>query len=136
MTFSDKTLTYLLALQLSLTSVPLTLLLATTGYVIGFAWREGWGPAWWSSWRVPGWAIGETKRRGGRGAGAGAEEGFEGLRRRLEGEGRGSGVQGSSNNGPEGGGSQDAAADGSGGGQGVRRRGIGGGVLGAFRGAF
>ncbi len=57
---------------------------------------------------MPGWVVGEGKREG---------EGFEGLRRRLEGEqGRGTGAEGS--------------------GDGVRRRGIGRGILDQFRGAF
>lgn len=36
-------------------------------------------------WRVPGWVFGEKTE---------GREGFEGLRRRLEGEGRASGVEG------------------------------------------
>ena len=63
-------------------------------------------------WRVPGWIVG-GKREG---------EGFEGLRRRLEGEGRASGVEGSGTERDEGGARQ--------------RRGMGRAILDQFRGAF
>ena len=56
--------------------------------------------------------VGEKKVTGG--------EGFEGLRRRMEGEGRSSG----------------SAVDGEGRGEGARRRGLGRGILDQFRGAF
>ena len=61
-------------------------------------------------WRVRGWVVGE-KRHG---------EGFEGLRRRLEGEGRASGVEGIENTI----------------GEGRQRRGMGRAILDQFRGAF
>ena len=58
---------------------------------------------------MPGWVVGEEKRDRG--------EGFEGLRRRMEGEGRGSAVEG---------GVRGEA----------RRRTLGRGILDQFRGAF
>ena len=58
---------------------------------------------------MPGWVVGEKKAEGG--------EGFEGLRRRLEGEGSGSGTDG---------GRQGEA----------RRRTLGRGILDQFRGSF
>ena len=64
------------------------------------------------AWRLPGWLVG-GKRDGQR---------FEGLRRRLEGEGRASGVDG--REGTEG-------AEG-----GRQRRGMGRAMLDQFRGAF
>lgn len=108
--FSDKSMTYLLALQLALSALPGSLLAASVGWSTGLAWRGEWGPAIWSQWRVPAWLVGENKREGG--------EGFEGLRRRMEGEGHGRSTGADSREG------------------GVRRRGILGGVVDQFRGAF
>ena len=106
---SDKSLVYLLAGQLALSSFPGSAVAAGVGWMVGVAWRGEWGPGAWGRWRVPGWVVGEKKRE--------AREGFEGLRRRLEGEGSGSG------------------ADGRGEGE-VRRRTLGRGILDQFRGAF
>ncbi len=109
MVFSDKSLTYLLAGQLALSSLPGSALAAAVGWMVGVAWRGEWGPGGWSRLRVPGWAVGEKKVETG--------EGFEGLRRRLEGEGSGSGV--------------DGRTDGE-----ARRRTLGRGILDQFRGSF
>ncbi|ODH13614.1 hypothetical protein ACO22_07079 [Paracoccidioides brasiliensis] len=115
-TLSDKSTTYLLASQLALSQFPHTLLAAATGWVVGYAWRSEILPGRVAAWRVPGSAYGDlsaasARGRGGGGAagtGAGAgvtwrpwsglrrvtgrsggdAEGFEGLRRRLEGESR------------------------------------------------
>ena len=67
------------------------------------------------SWRVSGWVVGE-KRDG---------EGFEGLRRRLDGEGRASGVEGGREN-----------ANANAGSEGRQRRGMGRAILDQFRGAL
>lgn len=84
--FSDKSLVYLLAGQLALSSLPGSALAAAVGWMVGVAWRGEWGPAAWSRLRVPRWVVGEKKAEVG--------EGFEGLRRRMEGEGSASGVEG------------------------------------------
>ena len=106
--FSDKSMTYLLAAQLALSSVPGSTLAACVGWALGVAWREEWGPAVWGQWRLPGWTVGESKKE--------RREGFEGLRRRMEGEGRASGSEVREGN--------------------VRRRGLIRGVVDQFRGAF
>ncbi|KAL8639737.1 MAG: hypothetical protein Q9228_003260 [Teloschistes exilis] len=80
-TFSDKSMVYLLAAQLALSSLPGSLIAAATGWLVGVAWRRDLGPEAWTSWRVPEWLAG--------GGGAKGED-FENLRRRLEGESRGS----------------------------------------------
>ena len=77
-TFSDKSYRYLLALQLALFQWPGSLLGATIGWFVGYAWRNDVLPGALTRWRVPGWVVGiRTQKR---------SEGFEGLRRRLEGE--------------------------------------------------
>jgi hypothetical protein len=78
LTFSDKSYTYLLAGQLSLSQFPGSLLTSAVGWIMGYMWRNDVLPEAMSQWRIPGWMVGiETQKRG---------EGFEGLRRRLEGE--------------------------------------------------
>ena len=109
--FSDKSLVYLLAGQLALSSFPGSALAAGFGWLVGVAWRSEWGPAVWGRWRVPGWVVGEKKPQMG--------EGYEELQQRLEGEGRGSGS------------AIDREAR-----EGARRRGLGRGILDQFRGAF
>ncbi|KAI4258672.1 MAG: hypothetical protein LQ352_001098 [Teloschistes flavicans] len=79
-TLSDKSMVYLLAAQLALSSLPGSLICAATGWLIGVAWRRDLGPEVWTSWRVPRWLAGGEGAKGGD---------FENLRRRLEGEGRG-----------------------------------------------
>lgn len=101
---SDKSTTYLIALQLSLSQFPSTLLPALTGWIIGVAWRAellpGLSPST-SGFRIPAWMVGERERRGSAGAGAGGGAGsvaererYEDLRRRLEGEVAASGTEG------------------------------------------
>ena len=107
--FSDKSLVYLLAGQLALSSFPGSALAAGLGWLVGVAWRGEWGPGAWSRLRLPGWIVGEKKVK--------SDEGFERLRRRLEGEGSGSGV--------------DGRREGD-----TRRRTLGRGILDQFRGAF
>ncbi|KAL4958409.1 hypothetical protein BDW69DRAFT_47047 [Aspergillus filifer] len=90
---TSKSTTYLIAAQLALSQVPYMLLPAVTGWIVGLAWRAellpfaaGTGSG---SWRVPGWVVGEE---GGclfaaRVGASRGEEGYDGLRRRLESEG-------------------------------------------------
>lgn len=99
------------------------------------------GGGWWSGWRVPRWVLGEGEVGTVRGRPGG--EGFEGLRRRMEGEvlgldagqGQGQGRVG------EGGGGEGMmrrrwfGLGGGGGGDGDAG-GRDGGVLDSFRGAF
>ncbi|KAL8936726.1 MAG: hypothetical protein Q9211_004045 [Gyalolechia sp. 1 TL-2023] len=86
LTFSDKSLVYILAAQLALSSLPGSVLCAVVGWSIGVAWRGDVGPDIWTNWRIPSWATGQKQGRG---------ENFEQLRRRLEGEGgAGSAVDG------------------------------------------
>jgi hypothetical protein len=81
--FSDKSITYLLASQLALSQLPGSLLAASVGWGVGTAWRNDLFPERLVWWRLPRWLVG-SKREG---------EGFEGLRRRLEGEGRATGLE-------------------------------------------
>jgi len=79
---SNKTTTYLLALQLALSQFPYMLLPSVTGWFVGLAWRAEVLPGIGANWRVPARVVGERERVSRRG-----EEGrFEDLRRRLEGE--------------------------------------------------
>lgn len=78
LTFSDKSYRYALAVQLALSQLPGSLLGASVGWIVGYAWRNDLLPGALTRWRVPGWMLGiRTSRR---------SEEFEGLRRRLEGE--------------------------------------------------
>lgn len=78
-TLSDKSYKYLLAVQLAFFQWPGSLLGALIGWIIGYAWRLEMLPRSLTRWRIPGWMVGiRTQRR---------SEEFEGLRRRLEGEG-------------------------------------------------
>jgi hypothetical protein len=110
LTLTSKTLTYLPALQLALSAPPGSLLSALVGYAVGYAYRSDALPGRAAAWRLPSWVVGGTKTplaggmagaagaRGSGGVGAadaaagsasGVEagaEGFESLRRRLEGE--------------------------------------------------
>ncbi|KAG4034952.1 hypothetical protein MFRU_002g03010 [Monilinia fructicola] len=77
-TFSDKSYIYLLAIQLGLSQFPGSVISAVVGWIIGYCWRNDVLPAAITRWRLPGWMVGvQTKKR---------SEGFEGMRRRLEGE--------------------------------------------------
>ena len=108
--FSDKSTIYLIACQLALSQLPGSLISAIVGWAIGLAWRSDILPEKMSTWRVPSWMVGE----------AGQGRGFEGLRRRLEGEGRASGIDRRDSNEV----------------QGRQRRGMGRVILDQFRGAF
>jgi hypothetical protein len=77
LTFSDKSYRYALALQLALFQWPGSLLGAAVGWVVGYSWRNDILPGSLTRWRVPGWMLGIRTQR---------NQGFEGLRRRLEGE--------------------------------------------------
>lgn len=75
---------YLVASQLALSQLPGSLVVAAVGWSAGMAWRHDLLPEFLVGWRIPGWVVGEETET----------QGFEGLRRRLEGEGRASGVEG------------------------------------------
>ena len=81
---SDKSTTYLVAAQLALSQFPYSLPPAVIGWMLGSLWRAEVLPG--SNWRVPGWMVGEM----GTGVWSGGRKRreFEGLRRRLEDEGR------------------------------------------------
>ncbi|KAK3061384.1 hypothetical protein LTS18_006376 [Coniosporium uncinatum] len=84
--FTSKSLSYLLPLQLALSSFPSSILPAIVGWTVGYAWRNEILPG--TGWRVPGWVVGEQATSAPAG-------GYEGLRRRMEGEaGSSSGVEG------------------------------------------
>ncbi|PQE34038.1 uba domain-containing ucp14 protein [Rutstroemia sp. NJR-2017a WRK4] len=88
-TFSDKSYIYLPAVQLCLSQFPGSLISAVVGWVVGYLWRNDVLPAVVTRWRLPGWMVGVRGRKRG--------EGFEGMRRRLEGENSsavGTGVEG------------------------------------------
>ncbi|KAL4821842.1 hypothetical protein BDW67DRAFT_3867 [Aspergillus spinulosporus] len=89
LSLTDKSTTYLIAAQLSLSQFPYMLLPSAIGWIVGVAWRAEVLPlaagSGSSGWRIPGWVVGEEgvvfSARGGRN-----EARFEGLRRRLESE--------------------------------------------------
>ncbi|KAL7624506.1 hypothetical protein AAE478_006071 [Parahypoxylon ruwenzoriense] len=112
--FSDKSYRYLLALQLALFQWPGSLFGALIGWVVGYSWRMEVLPRSLIRWRLPGWVVGiRTQRR---------SQEFEGLRRRLEGEGASTGAAT---------GVQDQADA-----EGGRRRTMGQQVMDQFHGAF
>ena len=84
LTFSDKSYRYALAFQLAMLQLPGSALGAVVGWVVGYSWRNDLLPGALTRWRLPGWVVGlrDQKRR----------DGFEGLRRRLEGESSGAAV--------------------------------------------
>jgi hypothetical protein len=113
-TLTSKSTSYLAPLQLSLSQFPGSLLAAAVGWAVGTAWRRDMLPGA-STWRVPGWMVGEEKKRG-----------FEGLRARLDAERE-----------REGGGALASgilADEGTAGARGVRRRTLGEMVAEQFRG--
>ncbi|KAF2739586.1 hypothetical protein EJ04DRAFT_456731, partial [Polyplosphaeria fusca] len=71
LTLTSKSTSYLAPLQLGLSQFPGSLLAAGVGWAVGTAWRRDVLPGA-SAWRVPGWVVGEERKRG-----------FEGLRARL-----------------------------------------------------
>ncbi|RDW68269.1 hypothetical protein BP5796_08926 [Coleophoma crateriformis] len=112
LTFSDKSYVYLPAVQLSLSQFPGSLLCAAVGWVVGYSWRNEVLPMRFLAWRVPGWMVGAREVK--------QAEAFEGLRRRLEGEG----------------GAAATGSDGRLGAEGGRRRTLGRQLIDQFRGAF
>ncbi|KAK2731800.1 hypothetical protein FQN57_003161 [Myotisia sp. PD_48] len=101
--FSDKSTVYFLAIQLSLSQFPHSILPAVIGWVIGYAWRAELLSTRISAWRLPVWLYDDSQGTrdlilrhvgGGNGsipatgAGAGDAAHLNGLRRRLEGESR------------------------------------------------
>ncbi|KAF2709196.1 hypothetical protein K504DRAFT_467174 [Pleomassaria siparia CBS 279.74] len=73
-TFTSKTTSYLVPLQLALSQFPGSFLAAAVGWAVGTAYRRDVLP-YASSYRIPGWMVGEEKKRE-----------FEGLRARLDAE--------------------------------------------------
>ena len=112
LTLSDKSYTYLPAIQLLLSQFPGSVLCAVVGWIVGYSWRNEVLPGSVMRWRVPGWIVGVKGRKRG--------EDFEGLRRRLEGENSGATA---------------TMSDGRPAGE-VRRRTMGRQLIDQFRGAF
>lgn len=141
---TDKSTIYFLALQLSLSQFPHSILPALTGWIIGHAWRAELLPGNAASWRVPGWVYGGgptssdyLRRRGftGSGSGSGADVDaarYEGLRRRLEGESRAATATVTA----AAAGRQGGEGSGSGSGAETGQRSLAGQVLDQFRGRF
>lgn len=137
---TDKSIVYFLAIQLSLSQFPYSILPALTGWLVGHAWRAELLPGRISAWRIPGWVYGDaslderqratTRRRNeygdtASGAGGGEDDDaqrYDGLRRRLEGESRAAAAAGRSTSG--------SGADAQG------RRTLAGQILDRFRGQF
>ncbi|EAT78196.1 hypothetical protein HBI56_214390 [Parastagonospora nodorum] len=74
LTLTSKSLSYLPPLQLALSQFPGSFLAAAVGWAVGTAYRRDLLPGA-SGWRIPGWMVGEEKKKG-----------FEGLRARLDAE--------------------------------------------------
>ena len=79
LTFSDKSYIYLPAIQLALSQFPGSLLCAVVGWMVGHSWRSEILPGALVRWRVPGWVVGQKRRK--------RTEDFEEMRSRLETEG-------------------------------------------------
>ena len=134
---TDKSTIYFLALQLSLSQFPHSILPALSGWIIGHAWRAELLPGNAASWRVPGWVYGgdtasDLRRRvltGAAGSGAAAAR-YEGLRRRLEGESRAATATATAA------GRQGGEGTGSGSGAETGQRPLAGQILDQFRGRF
>ncbi|KAF2749692.1 hypothetical protein M011DRAFT_465365 [Sporormia fimetaria CBS 119925] len=73
-TLTSKSTSYILPLQLAFSQFPGSLLAAAVGWAVGTAYRRDMLP-YASAWRVPGWVVGEEKKKE-----------FEGLRARLDAE--------------------------------------------------
>ncbi|KAK5118794.1 hypothetical protein LTR62_000003 [Meristemomyces frigidus] len=102
---TSKSTSYLLPLQLALSQLPGSALVAAVGWIVGFSYRREVLPGA-ARWRVPNWVVGAAAQK----------ERYDSLRRRMEGEaGRATGV--------------DAGREQ------VRRRGLMGGLFDQFRGA-
>jgi hypothetical protein len=74
LTLTSKSLSYLPPLQLALSQFPGSFLTAAVGWAVGTAYRRDLLPGA-AGWRMPGWMVGEEKKKG-----------FEGLRARLDAE--------------------------------------------------
>jgi hypothetical protein len=111
LTLSDKSYTYLPALQLAFSQFPGSLLCAGVGWVVGYSWRYDILPGNLIRRRVPGWLVGIREKD--------RAEDFEGLSRRLAGEN-----------------SNPILATGAGTQEGGRRRTLGRQLLDQFRGAL
>jgi hypothetical protein len=106
MMLTSKSTSYLLPLQLAFSQFPGSVLAAGVGWIVGFAYRRDILPGA-ARWRVPNWVYG----------GAEQKDRYDHLRRRMEGEaGRATGVETNRDH--------------------VRRRGVVGGLIDQFRGAF
>lgn len=104
---TSKATSYLLPLQLALSQLPGSALAAGVGWAVGVAYRREILPGA-TKWRVPLWVVGGSEQK----------ERYDSLRRRMEGEaGRTTGAE--TNNTEH-----------------VRRRGVMGGLVDQFRGAF
>jgi hypothetical protein len=114
LTFSDKSYVYLPAIQLSLSQFPGSFICASVGWIVGYMWRNDVLPGAVTRWRIPGWMVGIRGVKRG--------EDFEGLRRRLEGEGENAALA--------------TGSDGRLAGEVGRRRTLGRQLLDQFRGAF
>lgn len=103
---TSKSTSYLLPFQLALSQLPGSLLATGIGWLVGFAYRRDILPGA-VKWRVPDWVPGGREQK----------ERYDTLRRRMEGEaGRATGVEDNRDH--------------------VRRRGMIGGLVDQFRGAF
>lgn len=103
---TSKSTSYLFPIQLALSQLPGSAIAAAVGWIIGFAYRREILPGA-TRWRVPGWVMGGSEQK----------ERYDSLRRRMEGEaGRATGVENNRDH--------------------VRRRGVVGGLVDQFRGAF
>ena len=106
MMLTSKSTSYLLPLQLALSQVPGSLLAAAVGWIVGFAYRRDILPGA-GKWRVPIWLYG----------GAEQKDRYDHLRQRMEGDAsRATGVETNRDH--------------------ARRRGVVGGLIDQFRGAF
>ena len=104
---TSKATSYLLPTQLALAQLPGSALAAGVGWIVGFAYRRDILPGV-ARWRLPGWVMGGREQK----------ERYDSLRRRMEGEaGRATGVDNQRE-------------------QHARRRGVMGGLIDQFRGAF
>ncbi|KAG9946988.1 hypothetical protein KCU85_g6113, partial [Aureobasidium melanogenum] len=73
-TLTSKSTSYLLPLQLALSQLPGSAIVAAVGWLVGYAYRREILPGA-ATWRIPDLSAGKRER-----------ERFEGLRRRMEGE--------------------------------------------------
>ncbi|KAK3724777.1 hypothetical protein LTR37_000825, partial [Vermiconidia calcicola] len=103
---TSKSTSYLLPLQLALSQLPGSAIAAAIGWIVGFAHRREILPGA-ARWTVPAWVIGGREEKAR----------YNNLRQRMEGEaGRATGVENNRDH--------------------ARRRGVVGGLVDQFRGAF